>query len=936
MKQIYRVPRRDGIIVPIVAVSLVALMGFVALAIDIGMMVVARTQAQNAADIAALAGARTLDGTSSNNVPGAIVVATQSAQNNLVLNVPITAPQVTTVQAGIYRYDTTAQRFQVVFGQTPAINEAFGAMQVAIRTQQPTVFANVLGIQSIAVGAVATAVHRPTDLAVVLDFSGSMAYCSQFFYPDSSGYSPATGSLNPDPNFPRFGPWSIWGGPGMVLDPNNPPATPANLNAYVPPTPMQRLFSYVGGDGQAYAANNLTTATRNGPAIVGNFLLSDNSTNAFVSNTSSGSYPTFTNVNVSVSGNPTTVVTPAPASFVNQNASGFVGDPFPLRSGVTVGGTTAPTPDQYAQTVADYLGISRSSVTAATPPNAKFEQYGYDWNFTTSSLKPASQRFQGFTMGPGYFGKTFYMWPPDPRTPVGNIGSANYVAGDWRQRFFLPRSGSTQDTRDNSMFWASNGSWQTQNAGTTANYMVNYNNVLAWLASGPQTLPPSLRAGRIDYYDSIPSTIPVDQTTGEILGSATAQQAFWKDYIDFVIGAGRYLASNVLNGSNSSNGNTFAGANLNYNNPTSASLAPQITPRATLVAAAGSNPVPFMSYTDNPIHPRAQFWFGPLSMLDYLQTRTYFPGTCYEAPCWQLKVGISAALTDIQNNHPNDMASLIFFSSSPGYSTSRVSMGKSYVTMQNALFYPYPLLNSLSSATATVVPYVQGSVDQNHTAGLWDNTDTIIPNSGTETCPQMAFMAAYNEFGWSTGSGTTYTGRQGAAKVVIFETDGVPNFTYTASFNSSGTGGVGQWYYNNSSAPVYNGTSLELHVPPKDNARSVVQQIVAPTTSNPPGFSTTRLPARVHAIAFGELFEPTTPSAMKPAALQFLTAVEIDGNTIPRPAGAWDNDNLNYQTLYVNAQPYKIITGTYQQRINLISQAMQIIMESGIQVSLIQ
>ncbi len=119
MTRIRRSPRRDAAVVPIVAVCLVGLLGFVALAIDIGMMVVARTQCQNAADIAALAGARTLDGSIGNNVPAAVAEATQSAQNNLVLNTPITAAQVTTVQAGVYAYDTTDNRFQVVFGQAP-------------------------------------------------------------------------------------------------------------------------------------------------------------------------------------------------------------------------------------------------------------------------------------------------------------------------------------------------------------------------------------------------------------------------------------------------------------------------------------------------------------------------------------------------------------------------------------------------------------------------------------------------------------------------------------------------------------------------------------------------------------------------------------------------------------------------------------------------
>ena len=68
-----RGPRR-GAVLPLVTLCLVGLMGFLALAIDVGVLAVARNQAQNAADIAALAGARTLTGTSSNNynVTGAV------------------------------------------------------------------------------------------------------------------------------------------------------------------------------------------------------------------------------------------------------------------------------------------------------------------------------------------------------------------------------------------------------------------------------------------------------------------------------------------------------------------------------------------------------------------------------------------------------------------------------------------------------------------------------------------------------------------------------------------------------------------------------------------------------------------------------------------------------------------------------------------------
>ena len=933
MTSIPKQHQRTGVALPVVTVCLIGLISFVALAIDIGLMIVARTQCQNAADIAALAGARTLNGKDpNNNVTAASAMALTAATNNAVLNTAISASQVVAINAGIFRYDTTAQHFTAVFGQTPGANEAYGAMQVMIVTQQPTIFSRILGVQALNVGAVATAVHRPRDLAVVLDFSGSMAYCSLYNYP--WGGSSVTGSLNPDPNFPTFGPWSIWGGSGMVLDPNNPPASPSNLNTYTPPTAMQRVFSYIDSTGQAYAPNNLTTVTRNGNALVNNFVLSDNVTSAFVS--SATSFPSFTNVNVSTSGNPTGIVTPAPATFANQNASNFVGDKFPLRYGVTVSGTTAPTPDQYAQTVADYLGIPRSSVQYTTF-NQTFEQYGYDWDFSSNSLKPASERFQGFTMGPGYFGKTFYMWPPDPRAWNGQIGQTGYVAGDWRGRFFLPVQGSGMSTQDNSMFWGINGRWIPQSPGSYANYIVNYNNILQWLQAGPQTLPPSLRAGRVIYYDSIPSTIPVDPTTGFILSTATQDQQFWKEYIDYVLGTGRFIDAQVMNGANNVNANQANGANLNYNNPTSSSLLPQITSLALLQASSTGGQIPYMNYTDNPVHPRMQFWFGPQSMMGFLQYQSnWLPGNCLEAPCWQLKVGINAALNDIQNNHPNDMAAMIFFSGSSNYNVPRVSMGKQYVTMQNALFYPFTLLDFLGTSSATMRPFQTVGATSASPSGIQDATDAIIPNAAGETCPQMGFELAFNEFSNASTSSTTYLGRRGAAKIVIFETDGVPNVTCSGSLTQAGGSGPGYWYYSNIGNAQWQSVSLTLHSPPKDDARAVVRQIVALDSANPPGYSTVRNPAQVHAIAFGELFEPTTPSAMQPSALRFLAAVQIDGNTSPTPPGTWDNDSLDYQTYYSNLQPYKIITGSATDRIAKISQAMQTIMQSGVSVALIQ
>ena len=65
---------------PALAVTIVAMVGFLALAIDLGMLAVAKTQAQNAADLASLAAARTLNGNSTGNYNQS--AATTNAQNS--------------------------------------------------------------------------------------------------------------------------------------------------------------------------------------------------------------------------------------------------------------------------------------------------------------------------------------------------------------------------------------------------------------------------------------------------------------------------------------------------------------------------------------------------------------------------------------------------------------------------------------------------------------------------------------------------------------------------------------------------------------------------------------------------------------------------------------------------------------------------------------
>src|SRR5580700_8183813 len=110
MRQHVRATTRHGVIVPYVALSLVALLGFLALAIDLGMVMVAKTQAQNAADAAAFAGARSLTGGVNANVTQANANGQTAAAANTILGRSVPAANVT-LTFGAYHYDPTTQTF---------------------------------------------------------------------------------------------------------------------------------------------------------------------------------------------------------------------------------------------------------------------------------------------------------------------------------------------------------------------------------------------------------------------------------------------------------------------------------------------------------------------------------------------------------------------------------------------------------------------------------------------------------------------------------------------------------------------------------------------------------------------------------------------------------------------------------------------------------
>jgi Flp pilus assembly protein TadG len=855
-------PHRRGSILPLVAVSLIALFSLVALAIDLGLVALARTQCQNAADIAAMAAVRELNGdtTNNNNYTQAQPTAKTVAAANQVLSNPVD-PATVTATVGYYAYNTTAKRFEANFSGTKPASENWSAVQVDVSATTPMFFARVFGQLSKPASATATAVHRPRDIAIILDYSGSMRFSTLNAYPYSGNKS---GSLNPDPDYPQFGHWSSL----------------SNV--------LYKDTSYVDSSGQVFAPSNITADTQNGQAIVNDFLMRDsanNLTNAFVR--SSGSY------------NPTVWAVPAPSDWKIQadttvkygGASGKGGDYWPRFSGSFTSGS-------YAHTVQEFLfgnnttqSNTHAKSTVTGPSGGKFDPV------TASS--PADNEgygsnFKGYSMGPGWYGKTFYMWPPDPRFTSGaNPSSPDTTSSppkdtggklicDWRQRFFY-KKGTTTPANDNSVLWDSTGNWKQ--AGQTGNYDVNYTAVIQWIKSGAPVLPANLRAGRVLYYSAIPDSIPSS--------GGTADQRFWRGYIDYVIGSGSSSTqSQSLYGRNSSGWGTV-----------------RITAKSSVTGpdnTAGTSDDPYMHYNDNPIRPRLHFWFGPLTLLDFISrySNNWLPGTAHESQTWQLKAGIQSALNDIEKNHPNDWVALMYFSTESDFTTARVSLGREYDKMKNALFFPYSLLDSLGDPFAEIRPY------QNNDSLTWDNPGNIPAATGG-TAPEMAFKVAYNQFSDRTG----YNGRRGATKMLIFETDGVPNNTAAGNFTNAG---AYQSYYSVTGAT----TSYGNNNPTVTSAALDVIQTICNLETHPtkPGYATSKNPVRVHALGFGDLFQ--TDSTSKTDALDFLLQVQKKGNTSSASA--------------TSIESYKIITGDYNTRIENLREALERIMQSGIQVSLIR
>ncbi|MBI1832152.1 MAG: hypothetical protein HYR84_11960 [Planctomycetes bacterium] len=523
-------PRR-GAIIPLVAISLIALMGLVALAIDIGMVAVAKTQAQNAADAAAMVGVRTLNGQNGYNLSNAPVNAITAATQNKIFGTAISASPgsisipsadvftsgAVTVECGGYYYiyndaNPSTEDFKIVIpGKVDS--EPYTAVRATITTTSPVFFGSIWGASPFNVKARAVAAHRPRDVVIIMDLSGSMRFqsCPGGYLSGSNLYphwGPRNKSLNPDPDYPKFGHYSD--------------------------TTAAALFgntSYSTGSEMVDPAH-LVVTSNSGPPIMDDFM-------------SSGSTKAF-------SAKPTSQATTPGGDNYLKNGSGT-----------------------WVKTITDLLGSTPTPATQLIWCRNGYPQYA-----------TGGAAFNGYTEGPGYWGKTFFIWPPDPRgSDLDATDSANHAnngAKDWRQRFFFKKNNA------GTLFWLDHNnillnpsgspcksdssgvtpilkSPQTTTSvtenGQSVSYRlcINYAAIFHWLRNqSPSHFPASMTTGRINYYSNIPDPTGDSGFNNRFWTQnpmTNLSERFWKDYVDFMLG---YVQSGANTYNNSDGANPYS------------------------------------------------------------------------------------------------------------------------------------------------------------------------------------------------------------------------------------------------------------------------------------------------------------------------------------------------------------------------------------------
>jgi hypothetical protein len=905
--------------------------GFVGLAIDLGLIATVRTQTQNAADAAAMAGARALNGLSGQNMGSTTTTGTagwyamQTATANPVMGGLVPSADVT-ITFGAYHYDTTNQLFTPVFpdsnGNLPA-GDNFNMCQVVVSYPVNVTFAGVFQIVNPSFNDVtlvvssSIAAHRPRDVALILDYSGSMNNEGDLWNAESyldngqtnvnngyvwpKGSNPNLTSNNLETVYPQFGPY-------------------ANGNNYADYTSYPNLLCPTSGSAPS---NFMNTPTGTPPALPGGAAMIGRSN---VSQSALG-VPAMVGDYFSYSGGAIKTGSSAFSSQPDSYATSPGGDNYLQTSGGTAKTWTSPAGNTYSTTVATTV----NDVLNSTTINTNWESFGYKGG-GGSTYKDVNGNvvttFNGYTVGPRYWGKTFFMWPPDP-------------TNDWRKNFFFETDGITP-MDDNTMMFTNAFPGYLDPPG---NYVINYKNILAWIKNtGTNPFPPQMQSGQVQFYSSIPTDITASASNPYNHSNPNhditdPDQRFWKEYIDWVLGVWR----------------DPQGAVQHTQSP-SCSVGPDFVFGTVSITAkpSVSNPADlrYMNYTDNVWRPRHRMWFGPMTMIQFMADTGKFPGTAHDISMYPMKSGVGAALQDIQNNHPNDKVALLpfhrpQFSNDPvnngGFNNPQYNLNNNYTAMINSLWLP----NITSGMTVPPWDGWTAGVNIPRAHGDW--------NSNTST--SYGFMLAYNQFSSATTlQGTTPPvggfGRKGATRLVIYETDGMANEDSIATggntvVNNNSDFVTGSPAPYNSYFAILPGQTVNSGGYSQTNVLAVVECIcnkdngtsfrALPTTSpypSPqpavPGFATASKPVIVHCIAFGAIFE--TQNSASTAAVPLLQQISTIGGTVFPAASTPTSAELAADP----TTPYKWCIGSLSQRRALLEKAIVAIFDSSVPVSVIQ
>jgi Putative Flp pilus-assembly TadE/G-like len=882
MRPVSRRNRRRGSILPVLALLIVGLCGFTALSVEIATIAMVKVQCQNAADTSAMAGARALNGGTNSNLTASGAIALTAALSNFALGVNA-SNQVGMVNfksteftytPGTYHYNITSQTFNPAY--TLQSGENYNLVKTTAQRQVKNAFFAVdAGTNGSAVTptlvATAVAAHRPRDVAVVLDFSGSMNNESDLWNCESYLGSLQGLSNNSDPIVPTFGHYS-------------------SLASTIVSTSV-----FPG------ASSNMTQSTYGMAPLVNSYF----ATTA----TTTPSVPAFTAQPTSYGTLPQGDI---PVNLNNTGSGNFATNPNDVFG--TNYTTSIPKSTSTSTSAADAFenGSTKTSLNTASQGSNNLATAGYNYLYTQKvPTAPSGQNasgtkgFSGYTLGPAYYGKTFFQWPPDPRP-----------TDDWRFLYFIDSNTSAGVTK-NTTLWDSGGNWLTPSS-SAGGYQVNYNAILNWIKNtGPNPFPSTLIAGGITYYSAIPTTIPSSAYNFANANSAitNSDQRFWKEYIDYCLGNWLDPFGNVQTPNNPT---------MSYG-PDLAWGTTQITAKPTGTPPNGSK-LAYMNYKDNPLRPTHRMWFGPMTMMQYIADTGINPGTARDISTFSTKLGIASILSDIQINHPNDQIAMVLYNR-PTYANDPPNIGnftqsfyglnRNYSAMTTSLWYPP------NYGTTTISP--------------WDSNGSQVVNSYGDFCSntttQHGLMLAYNQFSSSNtlsalNTSTTSVGglgRVGAKRLVILETDGMANNNTSTTFTSNGANS----YWNILPGQTINSTGYD-----QTATLQVVQAIcnnsngtagnVNSAVANPgyPGFATSNKSVEVQTIAFGIVFEINTSAQTN--AVGLLQAISQIGGTV-FPSSASDPTN-----------GFKWCIGTLSQRVALLQQAFDNVMNDGNSISLVQ